>query len=177
MEGTEEAKVPLMRAFDNLTHSTVRGMNSLMESGSEFVKNAIKIIPGIGDAYIILDNAFQIGIAGTHASSVMTKNADTMVSTVDEISKRIRAKIEPPLQNYESSMDDLNSIRDNLNQLDLSSAIQNTESQIAKSIEDAGNNAATTINNMTPKLKGGKTLKSNLKKRHMKNTKKVRFNL
>ena len=132
MEGTEEAKVPLMRAFHNLTSSTVQGMNSLMQSGSEFVKNAIKIIPGIGDAYIILDNAFQVGIAGTHASAVLAKNADTMVSTADEITRRIRAKVEPPLEAYESSMDELNSIRNNLDQLDLASALQNAETQISQ---------------------------------------------
>ena len=194
MEGSEVARVPLLRAFNNISNTTVSGINNVMQNGSKFLKNAVKIIPGIGDAYIILDNALAIGISGTRAAATMAKNADVAADTADKIIKRMRSKIEPRVDEFDESFDEINRIRNNLDNLDVNSALKNAENQfqngIGKSIKDAGDNTAAAIQSITPRLKGGKkkstktgkktkkrSIKSSLKKKGTKSKKVVRFNI
>jgi hypothetical protein len=195
MEGSEVARVPLLRAFNNISNTTTSGVNNIMQNGSKFVKNAVKIIPGIGDAYIILDNALAIGIAGTRAAALMAKNADVAAETADKIIKRMRSKIEPRVETFENSVDDINKIRNNLDNLDLGSVLKNAENKfqnsIGNSIKNAGDNTTSAIQSVTPRLKGGKkikkstgkktkkrSLKSSLKRKsNMKSKKIVRFSI
>lgn len=188
MEGSEVAKVPLLRAFMNISDSTVKGMDSIMKNGSKFIKNAIKIIPGIGDAYIILDNALAVGIAGTRATALLAKNSETLAETADKIIERMKVKIEPRSKEFEENKVALDNIRNNLDNLDVQSVIKNAQANIqndiAKNIQTTGNNTANAIYNVTPKTggnKGKKTKKngmnSSLKKKKKMKTKRVRFNL
>ena len=178
MDGTEVAKEPLIRAMNNITTTTVSGINNVMKNGSKFIKNAIKIIPGIGDAYIILDNALAIGIAGSRIGATMAKNADEITSTGNEILGRLKNELGPNIQELENNMDELNKIREDLTNIDMTKIVQNIESKVGKSIENTGKIAANTINNVTPKLVGGKTKSSIKRKKRMNGkSKKVRFNL
>jgi hypothetical protein len=178
MEGSEVAKEPLLRAFLNISKTTVKGVNSIMKSGTKFIKNAIKIIPIIGDAYIILDNVFTVGAAGSRAGVVLAKNAETLSYTADDVIKRVRSKIEPPVEDYEKSMEEINRIRNNLESIDIKSVLQNAESNMAHKIKKSGDTTSRAIYNVTPKLntmKGGKKLKSSLKRKNHKKSKRVRF--
>jgi len=178
MDGTEVAKEPLIRAMNNITTTTVSGINNVMKNGSKFIKNAIKIIPGIGDAYIILDNALAIGIAGSRIGATMAKNADEITSTGNEILGRLKNELGPNIQELENNMDELNKIREDLTNIDMTKIVQNIESKVGKSIENTGKIAANTINNVTPKLVGGKTKSSIKRKKRMNGkSKKVRFNI
>lgn len=180
MEGSEVAKEPLLRAFLNISKTTVKGVNSIMKSGSKFIKNAIKIIPVVGDAYIILDNVFTIGAAGSRMGVMLAKNAETLSYTADDVIKRVQSKIEPPMEDYEKSMEEINKIRNNLENIDIQSVISDAESNLAYKIKKSGDTTSKAIYNITPKLntkKGGKKLKSSLKRNKNKKSKKVRFKI
>jgi len=191
MEGSEVAKVPLLRAFMNISDTTVKGVDSIMKNGSKFIKNAIKIIPGIGDAYIILDNALAVGIAGSRATALMAKNSETLAGTADKIIERMKVKIEPRSKELEENKIALDNIRNNLDNLDVQSVIKNAQANlqndVARNIQATGNNTANAIYSVTPKTggkkgkKGNKTkkggMKSSLKKKNKLKSKRVRFNL
>ena len=191
MEGSEVAKVPLLRAFINISDTTIKGVDNIMKNGSKFIKNAIKIIPGIGDAYIILDNALAVGIAGTRAASLVAKNSETLAETADKIIERMKIKIEPRSKEFEENKIALDNIRNNLDNLDVQSVIQNAQANIqndiARNIQATGNNTANAIYSVTPKTggkkgkKGNRTkkggMKSSLKKKNKLKSKRVRFNL
>jgi len=180
MEGMEEARVPLIRSIESLNSVTVNGLNSLMRSGSKFLKNAIKILPVVGDAYIILDNALVVAAAGTKAGSVVARNAENVVSTADNIVRRVQNRVEPSVGEFNKNVEELNQIRNDIENLSVSGVAENVESSIGKSIKNMGNSAANVIRRFTPKLRGGSgKLKSSLKrvkKTHNK-TKRVRFNV
>ena len=180
MEGSEVAKEPLLRAFLNISKTTVKGVNSIMKSGTKFIKNAIKIIPVVGDAYIILDNIFTIGAAGSRAGVVLAKNAETISYTADDVIRRVRSKIEPPIEDYERSMEEINRIRNNLENIDIQSVIRDAESNMAYKIKNTGDTTSRAIYNVTPKLntkKGGNRLKSSLKRNKNNKSKRVRFKI
>ena len=180
MEGSEVAKEPLLRAFLNISKTTVKGVNSIMKSGTKFIKNAIKIIPVVGDAYIILDNILTLGAAGSRAGVMFAKNAETLSYTADDVIKRVQSKIQPPVEDYENSMEEINRIRNNLENIDIQSVIRGAESKLAYKIKNTGDNTSKAIYNITPKLntkKGGKKIKSSLKKNKNKKSKKVRFKI
>ena len=52
---TEDAKQPIEEAITNLSSSMFNGLKKTRKDAFDFAENSIKIIPGIGDAYIILD--------------------------------------------------------------------------------------------------------------------------
>lgn len=190
LEGSEIAKEPLLRAFINLSNTTTEGVNSLVTNAGKFIKNAIKIIPVIGDAYIILDNALAIAIAGSAAGKVGARNQEELAKTSEKILKRLKIKVEPPLEEYEQSLDQIDTIKDNLKNIDMNAFLQkaqnniaDVESSVGHGIKDAGNVTANAIRKAAPKPGskkkrwfGGKKLKSSLKKNKNKKRKKsVRF--
>jgi hypothetical protein len=189
MEGAEEARDPLIKSINSLNTVTVNGLNSVMRNASKFLKNAIKILPVVGDAYIILDNALVLAAAGTRIGSVAAKNAENMVSTADTIVHRVQNRVGPTVQEFGNNMEDLNKIRNDMNNASLSDVAENVETSVGKSIKSTGNSAANFIRRFTPKLRGGSVMKtkknartSALKSSIKKDTKTykkkhVRFNL
>ena len=186
MEGSEVARVPLMRAFKNITDTTFSGINNIMENGTEFLKNSIKIIPGLGDAYIILDNALAVGVAGSHATALMSKNADDITKSVDTVISRVKSKVLPRVDELDNSMSEINRIRNDLSKINVGEILKNVDKNVqqsvAKSIQETGDNTTRAIQNVTPRFGGNKrskrkSVKSSFQQSEKKKTKRVRFNI
>lgn len=152
----ESTREPLTRmakkTFEHLQGSV---LNSLDEM-ADFGKNIVKIIPGIGDAYIIIDNVLSVGKVGTN----LAKDNAVMIQNIAETGKEIQERLVAPMNN------------EVLNITDQMKKFKETQARISKKIEDAGD----TISNQIypypkPKeeIKGGKRKNS---KRKYKKTKK-----
>ena len=77
-------------------------------------------------------------------------------------------------------MREINRIRNNLENIDIQSVIRDAESNMAYKIKKTGDTTSRAIYNVTPKLntkKGGKRLKSSLKRKKNKKSKRVRFKI
>jgi methyl-accepting chemotaxis protein len=145
MDGSEAAREPLLKTFNDTVTSTVDGLNVAMRQASKFAKNAVKIIPGIGDAYIILDSALAIGIAVSGVGKVLAKNARTVTEQGDSALNRIKQKLNPKLKILEDNVDEINAIKEKINTIDINAFLKQAESKIGNTIKDAGDIASNAI--------------------------------
>jgi methyl-accepting chemotaxis protein len=145
MDGSEAAREPLLKTFNDTVTSTVEGVNVAMRQASKFAKNAVKIIPGIGDAYIILDSALAIGIAVSGVGKVLAKNAKTVTEQGDTALTRIKEKLNPKLKKLEDNIDEINAIKEKINNIDINAFLKQAESKIGNTIKDAGDIASNAI--------------------------------
>jgi len=147
----ESTREPLTRVakktFDQLKGSI---LNSLDEM-ADFGKNIVKIIPGIGDAYIIIDNVLSVGKVGTN----LAKDNAVIIQNIAETGKEIQERLVVPMQS------------EVLNVTDQMKKFKEAEARISKKIEDAGN----TISNQIypyPKPKEESEIKDPKPKEEMK---------
>ena len=164
----ESTREPLTKVakktFDQLKGSI---LNSLDEM-AEFGKNIVKIIPGIGDAYIIIDNVLSVGKVGTN----LAKDNAVMIQNIVETGKEMQERLVAPIQS------------EVLNVTDQMIKLKEAQARISKKIEDAGDSISnqiypypkpkeesTTKEESKPKeeMKGGKR---KISKRKYKKTKK-----
>lgn len=145
MDGSEAAREPLLKTFNDTVTSTVEGLNVAMRQASKFAKNAVKIIPGIGDAYIILDSALAIGIAVSGVGKVLAKNAKTVTEQGDNALTRIKEKLNPKLKKLEDNVDEINAIKEKINNIDINAFLKQAESKIGNTIKNAGDIASNAI--------------------------------
>lgn len=181
----ESTREPLTRVakktFDQLKGSIINSIDEM----ADFGKNIVKIIPGIGDAYIIIDNVLSVGKVGTN----LAKDNAVIIQNIAETGKEIQERLVAPMQG------------EVLNITDQMKKFKEAQARISKKIEDAGDTISNQIypypkskEESTPKeeMKGGKRkiskrknkktkknkTKGILKKRKNKKTKKnVRFTI
>ena len=164
LEGTEATREPLLRAFNGLIRSSFEGLYSITNEGAKFAKNTIKLTPGLGDAFIILENALSVGKGASKIASTVVGNTALAATTAKQVTENISNNISKATSNTE--------LGDTIN--DLKKLQQKIQSKIGETIANTGNSVSTGIQNITPVIKGGKKhIKKNTKKRR----KKVRFNI
>ena len=125
----ESTREPLTKVakktFDQLKGSI---LNSLDEM-AEFGKNIVKIIPGIGDAYIIVDNVLSVGKVGTN----LAKDNAVMIQNIVETGKEMQERLVAPIQS------------EVLNVTDQMIKLKEAQARISKKIEDAGDSISNQI--------------------------------
>ena len=164
----ESTREPLTRVakktFDQLKGSV---LNSLDEM-ADFGKNIVKIIPGVGDAYIIIDNVLSTAKVATN---VARDNA-MIIQNILDTGKDLQERLTIPLQS------------ETLNITDQINKFKEAQARISKKIEDAGDTISNQIypypkskeepekNKLKKeKMNGGKKLKINYKKINKNKTK------
>ena len=164
LEGTEAAREPLLKAFNNIIKSSFEGLYNITKEGAKFTKNTIRLMPGVGDAFIILENALSIGKGVTNVAGSVVKNVETTATTGQQIAENVAQGISKVTNNSE--------LPDTIEKL--KSLQQKIQSKIGSAIQKSGNVVSKNIQNLTPAIKGGsKTKKSKYNKNSTK--KQVRF--
>ena len=125
----ESTREPLTRVakktFDQLKGSV---LNSLDEM-ADFGKNIVKIIPGIGDAYIIIDNVLSVGKVGTNVA----KDNAVMIQNILETGKEMQERLVAPIKS------------EVLNVTDQMIKFKDAQERISKKIEDTGDSISNQI--------------------------------
>lgn len=164
----EETREPLtnltQKTFNQLKGSILNSMDEM----ADFGKNIVKIIPGVGDAYIIIDNVLSTAKVATN---VARDNA-MIIQNILDTGKDLQERLTIPLQS------------ETLNITDQINKFKEAQARISKKIEDAGDTISNQIypypkskeepekNKLKKeKMDGGKKLKINYKKINKNKTK------
>ena len=133
---TKDAKQPIEEAITNLSSSTFDGLKKSRKDAIDFAENSIKIIPGIGDAYIILDNALSFTKGTTKLADSTTESANIILDAANKIGRKFVDRIDMNTEKLDKIMDNLKSIQDIQKKVegDIGSNIQKTGSFIGDSI-------------------------------------------
>ena len=165
IQGTREPLTNLtQKTFNQLKGSILNSMDEM----ADFGKNIVKIIPGVGDAYIIIDNVLSTAKVATNVARDNAMIIQNMLDTGKELQERLII----PLQS------------ETLNITDQINKFKEAQARISKKIEDAGDTISNQIypypkSNEEPeknklkkeKMNGGKKLKINYKKINKNKTK------
>lgn len=136
---TKDAKEPIEEAIANLSSSTFDSLKKTRKDAIDFAENSIKIIPGIGDAYIILDNALSFTKGTTKLADASTESANIILDATNKIGRKFVDRIDMNSEKLDKIMDNLKSIQDIQKKVegDIGSNIQKTGSFIGDSIRSA----------------------------------------
>ena len=165
IQGTREPLTNLtQKTFNQLKGSILNSMDEM----ADFGKNIVKIIPGVGDAYIIIDNVLSTAKVATNVARDNAMIIQNMLDTGKDLQERLTI----PLQS------------ETLNVTDQINKFKEAQARISKKIEDAGD---TISNQIYPypkskeepeknkpkkeKMDGGRKLKNNYKKTNKNKTK------
>ena len=164
----EETRGPLTNVAQKTFHQLKGSILNSMDEMADFGKNIVKIIPGVGDAYIIIDNVLSTAKVATN---VARDNA-MIIQNILDTGKDLQERLTIPLQS------------ETLNVTDQINKFKEAQARISKKIEDAGD---TISNQIYPypkskeepeknkpekeKMDGGKKLKINYKKINKNKTK------
>ena len=165
IQGTREPLTNLtQKTFNQLKGSILNSMDEM----ADFGKNIVKIIPGVGDAYIIIDNVLSTAKVATNVARDNAMIIQNMLDTGKELQERLII----PLQS------------ETLNITDQINKFKEAQARISKKIEDAGDTISNQIypypkskeepekNKLKKeKMNGGKKLKINYKKINKNKTK------
>ena len=163
----EETRGPLTNVARKTFYQLKDSILTSMDEMAEFGKNMVKIIPGVGDAYIIVDNVLS---TAKIASNVAYDNA-FIIENILDTGRKIHERLTMPLQ------------IETLNIYDQMDRLKEARGRIAKNIEDAGDNISNKIypykmpevieknKSKKEKMDGGRKLKNNYKKTNKNKTK------
>jgi hypothetical protein len=165
IQGTREPLTNLtQKTFNQLKGSILSSMDEM----ADFGKNIVKIIPGVGDAYIIIDNVLSTAKVATNVARDNAMIIQNMLDTGKDLQERLTI----PLQS------------ETLNVTDQINKFKEAQARISKKIEDAGDTISNQIypypkskeepekNKLKKeKMDGGKKLKINYKKINKNKTK------
>lgn len=180
---------PAIEARDKLMNIIVSSSDKIIAKGVILMKNLVKIVPGIGDMYIIADNGLQMTKAASEAAKSGTKAANVTTKSFADMAENV-SKIQKPLNNdftfLEKSMDEFNELREKIRKNTQMPKIDETTQQLKRTISEIGTKATTQLKSLRDKLiedkatskpmtAGSKTLKKRRKlqsrKKKSKNTK------
>lgn len=166
LEGTEAAREPLLRAFNGLIKSSFEGLYNVTSEGAKFASNTIKLTPGVGDAFIILENALSVGKGASNLANTAVSNAVMAASTSKKITENISDSVSKVSENTEfgETLKDLKKVKEKL------------ESKLGQTVADVGNTVSSGIQKVTPVIKGGKKQKKGKKTKKLRK-RRVRFNI
>ena len=175
---------PAIEARDRLMNIVVSSSDKILAKGFILMKNLVKIVPGIGDFYIIADNGLQMTKAATEMAKSSTKAANVTTKSFATMAENV-GKIQKPLNSdftfLEKSMEDFNELREKIRKSTQMPNIDESTQHLKRTIHDIGKKASAQMNNVrnsmihnkskaTPMV-GGKTLKKY--KRNMKSRRKI----
>lgn len=113
------------KTFNQLKGSILHSMNEM----AEFGKNMVKIIPGIGDAYIIVDNV----LSTTKVATNIARDNALIIQNIMDTGKEIQERLILPVQS------------EGLNLTNQLSRFEEARGRISKNIEDAGDTISNQI--------------------------------
>ena len=125
----EETRGPLTNVARKTFHQLKGSILNSMDEMADFGKNIVKIIPGVGDAYIIIDNVLSTAKVATN---VARDNA-FIIENILDTGKKIHERLTIPLQS------------ETLNIYDQMNRLGEARGRIAKNIEDAGDTISNKI--------------------------------
>ena len=153
---------PIIRARDKLLNIVVASSDKIASRGVILAKNLVKIVPGIGDMYIILDNGLQMMKAATELGKSGTKAANITTQTFSDAAQNF-SKIQKPLNSdfafLDSSMKDFNQLREKIRNQSKGYNIDESTQNLKKTIQDFGNQASSQINQLRNSLVTDKSKK------------------
>ena len=163
---------PAIEARDKLMNIVVSSSDKIVAKGVILMKNLVKIVPGIGDLYIIVDNGLQMTKAASEIGKSSTKAANVATKSFTDMAENV-GKIQKPLNSdftfLEKSMEDFNELREKIRKSTQMPNIDDTTQNLKRTIHDFGKKATNQLNNVrdsmvhdkskaTP-IVGGKTMK------------------
>lgn len=191
------AEKPALEARDKLLNIIVSSADKITAKGVILMKNLVKIVPGIGDLYIIADNGIQMTKAATEMAKSSTKAANVTTKSFTEMAENV-SKIQKPLNSdfefLEKNLEDFNKLREKIRKNTQMPNIDETTQNLKRTIHDIGKKATTQLNDfrnslISEKSKakpmfGGKTMKrqklkskSRRKVKHLKSSLKNKYSL
>ena len=191
------AEKPALEARDKLLNIIVSSTDKITAKGVILMKNLVKIVPGIGDLYIIADNGIQMTKAATEMAKSSTKAANVTTKSFTEMAENV-SKIQKPLNSdfefLEKNLEDFNKLREKIRKNTQMPNIDETTQNLKRAIHDIGKKATTQLNDfrnslISEKSKakpmfGGKTMKrqklkskSRRKVKHLKSSLKNKYSL
>lgn len=176
---------PAIEARDRLMNIVVSSSDKIIAKGVILMKNLVKIVPGIGDFYIIADNGLQMTKAATEMAKSSTKAANVASKSFADMAENV-GKIQKPLNSdftfLEKSMEDFNELREKIRKSTEMPNIDESTQQLKRTMHDIGKKASAQMNSVrdsmvhskskaTPMV-GGKTMKK--RKHNMKSRRKMK---
>ena len=175
---------PVIQARDKILNIVIASSDKIMAKGVILMKNLVKIVPGIGDIYILLDNGLQMTKAASEMVTSGTKAANIATQSFIDASESI-SKVQKPLNQdfkfLESSLEDFHKMREKIRKNTQLPDIDQTTQHLKRTIRDIGNESSKQIQQFRDKLiedksknvpmTGGKTLKNYRRKTKSKRIK------
>ena len=116
-----------------------------LSEGANFGKNIVKIIPVLGDAYIIVDNVLSVAKASSNAAKLGMETSDRILTTVRDVTEKTTAAASVHLDKFNDNSaratNVANRIRANLKNIQQ----MDPRNQIAKTILDTGDKISESI--------------------------------
>tara|TARA_Y100000992_G_scaffold302469_1_gene276786 strand:+ start:7305 stop:8303 length:999 start_codon:yes stop_codon:yes gene_type:complete len=166
--GAESASGPILDAMTNITSKTMDSASKLNQSATKFAVNTIRAIPGIGQAYSILDNSLQVGKGLSTVAAAVAANAGQIAMVGDKLVKTVES-INPNIQEFGDNVRKLKAIGDRIE--------TGTVNTISGAIKKTGDDVSSTIKSVTPgyrKTGGGLKKRRKSRKLNKKRSYKVR---
>ena len=119
-------KGPLKNAFDAFSEIISENLEKLSKKGVKFSKNFVRIVPGIGDAFIVAENLGTAATAGTQAFQGSMQSFSTLITLLNSSGKGV-SKITNLIKEINDTLKPINDL--------LTSAPRMAIKQIAGNIE------------------------------------------
>ena len=188
---------PVGKAVDKIVEALSRGYDRISMRVMNSLKNTIRIVPGIGDAYIIIENILNIGKLTTDAGLAISKTANASSAGIAESIEEITPQIKGQLNFLKQTANEFEALRQKISKdtagkiksatmpklpdVNLNMpVIENEAEKIKRGIKSTGDKISTNIDNAREsfygKKKGGarrkKPLRKNSSRKLMKKYKK-----
>lgn len=159
-KGADSASGPILDAMTKITSKSLDSAAKLNQAGSKFAVNTIRAIPGVGQAYSILDNALQVGKGVSTVAAAVAANAGQIAIVGDKLVKTVEG-LDPNIQEFGDNVRKLKEVGNRLE-----TGAVNT---ISGTIKKTGDDVSSTIKSVTPGYRnvGGGKLKKRRKSRKL----------
>lgn len=136
-----DAGVPIQRALSDLAIVAFESMEEATDSAVEFVENSIKLLPGIGDAYIILQNTGSSVLGLSNAAKTSVDIGNIWLDATDRIGKNLVKRLDLTNEQMTKLFDNINAIKD---------LEKRIEGDLGNKIQKSGSFLGDTIRSLTP---------------------------
>ncbi len=113
-EVIDAAGQPLSIAQQKLTNTIGSGVDKVSSRIMQSLRNMIRIIPGAGDAFIIMENVFKIGQVASEMGKTFAKSSQTIANTYNDIKDKTlyNPVIKEQLDFFSKSANEFKHLRD-----------------------------------------------------------------
>jgi len=115
-EVIDAAGPPLSVAQQKLSNSLGSGVDKVSARIMESLRNMVRIIPGAGDAFIIMENVFKIGQVATELGKTAAKSSQTIANTYMDVRDKTLYNpiIKEQLDFFSKSTSEFQNLRDKI---------------------------------------------------------------